>query len=105
MVSTLSGMVTDMIPLQFMKAQLPMRVTPPLKFIDLTLEHPSNAESPITLVLTGMEMETSPLHPSNALERMVLTVLGTSRTPAMLLGALMTSVTLESYRIPCRSER
>jgi len=51
MVSTLSGIVTEMIPEQFLNAQQPMRVTPPFIEMDLTFAHPSNAESPIRTVL------------------------------------------------------
>ena len=58
---------TEVIPLQFWNAELPMEVTEPPMVTEVILLQPENAELPIEVTELGMvSVPASPLQPENA---------------------------------------
>jgi hypothetical protein len=59
---TLSGIVTDVRLLQFIKAKVPIEVNEEGKFTEINFSHPLNVFSPKVSTPSGMVTDFNPLH-------------------------------------------
>ena len=76
MLVTLSGMVTEVRPMQPPKAELPMLVTPLPMVTEVRPVQPEKAESPMLVTLSGMLTEVRLEQPEKAPQPMLVTLSG-----------------------------